>query len=283
MTRRARLRATPSPVIGGGQAGLSISWYLTQGGNRSRRVREGARRPFLARRALGYVLPGGRRTGNANCRAFLTPAATRTASCCATRLSRTWMRSSPRSRRRFWKGVAVRHLRADAQHGFMLEATDGIHFADQVVIASGGYQIPIIPRAAERLPDDVVRSTPRSTATRPRSPMAPCWSSAADNPGARSPRICISRAAKCIWASATPPRVARRYRGKDVVEWLHLMGYYDPPGARSSAARGRARQDQSLRHRPRRWPRYRSAPARARRHGALRQAFGLSAATASSL
>jgi putative flavoprotein involved in K+ transport len=25
------------------------------------------------------------------------------------------------------------------------------------------------------------------------------------------------------------PRVARRYRGKDVVEWLHLMGYYDLP------------------------------------------------------
>ncbi len=25
------------------------------------------------------------------------------------------------------------------------------------------------------------------------------------------------------------PRVARRYRGKDVVEWLHLMGYYDIP------------------------------------------------------
>ena len=25
------------------------------------------------------------------------------------------------------------------------------------------------------------------------------------------------------------PRVARRHRGKDVVEWLHLMGYYDLP------------------------------------------------------
>ena len=25
------------------------------------------------------------------------------------------------------------------------------------------------------------------------------------------------------------PRVSRRYRGKDVVEWLHLMGYYDLP------------------------------------------------------
>ena len=39
----------------------------------------------------------------------------------------------------------------------MLEATDGIHFADQVVVASGGYQVPIIPRAAERLRDDIVQ------------------------------------------------------------------------------------------------------------------------------
>jgi putative flavoprotein involved in K+ transport len=30
-------------------------------------------------------------------------------------------------------------------------------------------------------------------------------------------------------AVGNAPRVARRYRGKDVVEWLHLMGYYDLP------------------------------------------------------
>src|SRR5260221_12239310 len=36
------------------------------------------------------------------------------------------------------QGVAVRHLRSDAQHGFMIEATDGAHLAEQVVIASGG-------------------------------------------------------------------------------------------------------------------------------------------------
>ena len=61
------------------------------------------------------------------------------------------------------------------------------------------------------------------------------------------------------------PRVARRYRGKDVVEWLHLMGYYDLPVHEHPLARGRARQDQSLRHRPRRRARHRSAPARASR------------------
>src|SRR3981081_1864715 len=53
------------------------------------------------------------------------------------------------------EGVTVRSLRGDAQHGFTLDATDRVHIADQVVIAAGGYQIPIIPRCAERLPGGV--------------------------------------------------------------------------------------------------------------------------------
>ena len=98
------------------------------------------------------------------------------------------------------EGVTVRQLRSDDQHGFMLETTDGIHFAQQVVVASGGYQIPVIPRCAERLPG--------------------CCQIAEDlHIAGRKVHLCVGDA----------PRVARRYRGKDVVEWLHLMGYYDLP------------------------------------------------------
>ena len=108
------------------------------------------------------------------------------------------------------EGVAVRNLRANAQHGFTLETTDGLHSADQVVIAAGGYQIPIVPRCAERLPGDIVQihssrlSQSGSVAARCR-----CWWSAAANLAARSPRICISQAARCICASAMP----RGWRG----------------------------------------------------------------------
>ena len=55
------------------------------------------------------------------------------------------------------EGVTVRGLKGDAQHGYLLDTTDGLHIADQVVIAAGGYQIPIIPRCAERLPPDIVQ------------------------------------------------------------------------------------------------------------------------------
>ena len=127
------------------------------------------------------------------------------------------------------EGVAVRHLRSDAQHGFMLDTTDGIHFAEQVVVASGGYQIPIIPRCAERLPADIVqihsslyrnpRQLPEGAVLVVGSGQSGCQIAEDLHLAGRKVHLCVGDA----------PRVVRRYRGKDVVEWLHLMGYYDLP------------------------------------------------------
>jgi putative flavoprotein involved in K+ transport len=119
---------------------------------------------------------------------------------------------------------------AIAQHGFTLETTDGIHFADQVVIAAGGYQIPMIPRCAERLPirhraDSFIalyairRSCPPGAVLVVGSGQSGCQIAEDLHIAGRKVHLCIGDA----------PRVARRYRGKDVVEWLHLMGYYDLP------------------------------------------------------
>ena len=48
-------------------------------------------------------------------------------------------------------------LRNHGQHGFVLETSAGRYAADQVVIAIGGYQIPVIPRCAERVPTDILQ------------------------------------------------------------------------------------------------------------------------------
>jgi putative flavoprotein involved in K+ transport len=120
--------------------------------------------------------------------------------------------------------VTVRSLRGDAQHGYLLDTTDGLHIADQVVIAAGGYQIPIIPRCAERLPGDIVQvnsSIYRNPGELPDGAVLVVGSgqSGCQIAEDRKVHLCVGDA----------PRVARRYRGKDVVEWLHLMGYYDLP------------------------------------------------------
>jgi putative flavoprotein involved in K+ transport len=127
------------------------------------------------------------------------------------------------------EGVTVRGLKGDAQHGYLLDTTDGLHIADQVVIAAGGYQIPIIPRCAERLPPDIVQvhsSIYRNPAELPAGAVLVVGSGQSGCQIAEDLHLAGRKVHLCV---GDAPRVARRYRGKDVVEWLHLMGYYDLP------------------------------------------------------
>jgi hypothetical protein len=96
------------------------------------------------------------------------------------------------------EGVAVRNLRGDDRHGFRIEAS-----ADQIVIASGGYQVPMVPRCAEQLPADIAQIHSSLYRNPEQLPPGAVRSSAAGSPAARSPKICTSRAIRCISVSAT--------------------------------------------------------------------------------
>jgi putative flavoprotein involved in K+ transport len=127
------------------------------------------------------------------------------------------------------EGVTVRSLRSGPQQGFTLDATDGLRVADQVVIAAGGYQIPIVPRCAERLGGDIVQihsSDYRNPAMLPEGAVLVVGSGQSGCQIAEDLHLAGRKVFLCV---GDAPRVARRYRGKDVVEWLHLMGYYDLP------------------------------------------------------
>ncbi len=127
------------------------------------------------------------------------------------------------------EGVTVRRLRADAQRGFTLETSDGLCTADQVVIAAGGYQNPVIPRCAERLPAEIVQISSaayRNPGQLPEGAVLVVGSGQSGCQIAEDLHLAGRKVHLCV---GDAPRVARRYRGKDVVEWLHLMGYYDLP------------------------------------------------------
>ncbi len=215
-------------VIGGGQAGLSISWHLTQSGiDHVVFEKERAGHAWRAERWDSFCLV----TPNWQCQLpgfpyqGLDPHGFMLRDEIIAYIDAFVASFAPP----LLEGSVVRHLRGDAQHGFMLDATDDIHFADQVVIATGGYQIPVIPRCAERLPDDVVQihssvyrnpdSLPQGAVLVVGSGQSGCQIAEDLHLAGRKVHLCVGDA----------PRVARRYRGKDVVEWLHLMGYYDLP------------------------------------------------------
>ncbi|MDB5774146.1 MAG: FAD-dependent oxidoreductase [Herbaspirillum sp.] len=127
------------------------------------------------------------------------------------------------------EGVAVTHLRRNAADIFEVETAQGVLTADQVVVAVGGYHLPVIPRVAAKLPVQVKQlhsceyvnpaALPPGEVLVVGTGQSGCQIAEDLHLSGRRVHLCVGDA----------PRVARRYRGKDVVEWLDLMKYYDMP------------------------------------------------------
>jgi putative flavoprotein involved in K+ transport len=215
-------------VIGGGQAGLSISWFLAQSGiDHVVFEKHRAGHVWSAERWDNFCLV----TPNWQCQlpGFPYPGADPHGFMLRDEIIAYMDAYVASFNPPLREGVAVRRLQAGAQHGFALDAADGPHTADQVVIAAGGYQIPVIPRCAEKLPGVIVQissSVYRNPDQLPAGAVLVVGSGQSGCQIAEDLHLAGRKVHLCV---GDAPRVARRYRGKDVVEWLHLMGYYDLP------------------------------------------------------
>jgi putative flavoprotein involved in K+ transport len=127
------------------------------------------------------------------------------------------------------EGVNVLSVEGRVPHGFVLRTSAGTFAGEQVVVATGGYQVPRIPDAARSLPADLMQLHSADY----RSPEAlPAGEVLVVGTGQSGCQIAedLFLAGRKVHLSVGPaPRCARRYRGRDVVEWLHLMGHYDMP------------------------------------------------------
>lgn len=214
-------------VIGAGQAGLSMSWFLT---------RDGVDHVVLERRRLGHAwreqrwdsfclvtpnwqcaLPGFPYGGN-DPHGFMAKDE-------IVRYVEDFADSfGPPVR----EGVTVTRLtRADGR--YLVETNSGSLTASAVVVAIGGYHTPKIPRSAERLGGDIRQMSsadyrapellPQGAVLVVGSGQSGCQIAEDLHLAGRTVHLCVGGA----------PRTARRYRGRDVVDWLHDMGHYDLP------------------------------------------------------
>jgi len=127
------------------------------------------------------------------------------------------------------EGAAATGLRAHPAGGFALATTAGDCRADAVVVATGGYHTPEIPRAAERIPEAIVQlhsSAYRNPGALPAGDVLVVGTGQSGCQIAEDLHIAGRRVHLCVGSA---PRTARRYRGRDVVEWLEEMGYYHMP------------------------------------------------------
>lgn len=128
------------------------------------------------------------------------------------------------------EATAVTKLaRRRGEHAFELETTAGTLTAEQVVVAAGGYHVPSIPRIAERLNGDILQlhsADYRNPAALPNGDVLVVGSGQSGAQIAEDLHLAGRSVHLCVGSA---PRTARRFRGKDVVEWLDALGYYDMP------------------------------------------------------
>ena len=214
----------PVVIIGGGQAGLAMSWSLTQ---------KNIRHIVLERHQLGWAwrhqrwdnfclvtpnwqckLPGFPYDGD-DPHGFMLRDEIVTY---IERYARSF--NAPLS-----EGVNVERVMPQAE-GYLLHPSLGTMQAEQVVIAVGNYHRPRFPDMAQQLPQRIVQLHSAEYKSSQQLPAGEVLVVGSAQSGAqiaedlhlagRSVHLCVGSA----------PRVARFYRGRDVVDWLDDMGHY---------------------------------------------------------
>ena len=103
--------------------------------------------------------------------------------------------------------------------------------ADQVVIATGGYHLPVLPPSAARLPDRITQIHSSQYRNSESLPAGGVLVVGSGQSGAQIAEDLHLEGRAVTLAVGSAPRVARFYRGRDCVAWLQDMGHYDRPVA----------------------------------------------------
>ncbi|MEC8813906.1 MAG: MSMEG_0569 family flavin-dependent oxidoreductase [Pseudomonadota bacterium] len=114
-------------------------------------------------------------------------------------------------------------------HRFQVVTSNGEFTADQVVVASGSYQDPIIPRLAERLPASVQQLHSEQYKNPQQLQDGGVLVVGSGQSGAQIAEDLHLAGKQVYLAVGEAPRCARFYRGRDVVDWLTEMKYYEMP------------------------------------------------------
>ncbi|KIQ31218.1 FAD-dependent oxidoreductase [Variovorax paradoxus] len=145
-----------------------------------------------------------------------------------------------------WLAGFVAHVKAPAIEGvtvervsrvpgtgerdrFIVQTDAGLYTADQVVVASGGYHRPIVPRLAEKLPATVAQYHSAQYRNPAQLPEGAVLVVGCGQSGAQIAEDLHLAGRKVHLATGNAPRCARFYRGREVVDWLADMKYYDMP------------------------------------------------------
>ncbi|MFK8185807.1 MAG: MSMEG_0569 family flavin-dependent oxidoreductase [Phormidesmis sp.] len=131
------------------------------------------------------------------------------------------------------EGVAVHKIEEGVSDTgkrlFEVTTSAGAYMAGQVVIATGGYHQPKIPPMSDRLPHSLLQlhsSEYKNPHSLPDGGVLVVGTGQSGCQIAEDLHLAGKQVHLCVGGA---PRSPREYRGKDVVAWLDELGYYDMP------------------------------------------------------
>lgn len=213
-------------IVGGGQAGLSISYYLKE---------RGLDHIILEKNRLGYSWRAKRWdsfclvTPNWQCQLPGHPYAGKDPQGFMVKdeIVKYIEDYAASFNPPLKEGVEVLKVRQNNHKIFELTTNIGEFTADQVVIASGSYHRPNIPRIAERFSEKIIQlhsSEYKNPESLPDGGVLVVGTGQSGCQIAEDLHLAGKQVHLCVGGA---PRSPRRYRGEDVVYWLEKMGYYD--------------------------------------------------------
>ncbi|WP_442579861.1 MSMEG_0569 family flavin-dependent oxidoreductase [Mesorhizobium sp. ASY16-5R] len=114
-----------------------------------------------------------------------------------------------------------------AGDGFRVTTTAGTVTADAVILATSLYGAPFIPAAAARLPEDIVQIHTAGYRNPGQLPDGAVVVVGSGQSGAQIAEDLHLAGRKVHMVTGNAPRCARFYRGRDVVDWLWDVGQYE--------------------------------------------------------
>jgi putative flavoprotein involved in K+ transport len=127
------------------------------------------------------------------------------------------------------EGVSVTRLTQSQNGSFGLETSAGAMTADAVVLAVSGYHVPNVPRMAERLDRSVTQLHSSEYRNSGQLPPGEIVVIGSGQSGCQIAEDLHLAGRKVHLAVGSAPRCPRVYRGRDAVEWLDDLGQYDLP------------------------------------------------------
>jgi len=221
---------TPVAIIGGGQAGLSVSWYLCSAG--LDHVVLEAKTPMHAwadSRWDNFTLV----TPNWHCRlpgyhydgpdpdGFMTRDE-------VVAWLADWLDTFEPPLRTHTRVTRLKRL----EHGFELTLNDDETLTcEHAVIATGGYPVPVIPPFAPALDPQITQLHSEQYRNPDQLPEGAVLVVGSGQSGAQIAEDLHLAGRRVHLAVGNAPRVARFYRGRDCMTWLADMGLYDRAAA----------------------------------------------------